>query len=226
MAGAVVCVNLLICIFRKTIALTDVRLLDSKGKMLKIELHITINKLTNNEIESFEKFCHTINAKPILILLSTGANAQQPMISKIITCSNKHELKKEMESIKEQFKSNSYEVTRIKLEVAPWDAKEAKILFEGDTNNYYEWHGKIRIDNEKYAATLITNLGGHISRNVLKRDPNSKFITIRDYGTEEDINCKIDLLKNGLNQNNVEIIKEELEYCIFDSNVSLDNGWI
>jgi len=194
--------------------------------MLKIELHITINKLGNNEIESFEEFCHSINAKPIIILLSTGENAQQPMISKMITCCNKHELEKEVESIKRQFKSNRYEITRIKMEVAPWDSKEAKKLFVVDSDNYYEWHGKIRIDSEKYAASLIHNLGGHISRNVLKSDPNSKFITIRDYGTEEDINYKIDRLKNGLNQNNVEIIKEELEYCIFDSNVSLDKGWI
>lgn len=194
--------------------------------MINIELHITCNTLTNDKIESFEKFCHSIKAKPIIILLSKGENKQQPMISKIITCLNKDDIKREMDFIEKKFVSNGYEVIRVKMEVAPWDVKGVKKIFDNNSENYFEWHGKIRIESEGNSTSIISNYGGHISRNVLKKDPNSKFITIRDYGTEEDIKQKIENLKKGLNQIQVNIIKEELEYCIFDSNVSLDKGWI
>lgn len=194
--------------------------------MINIELHITCNTLTNDKIESFEKFCYSIKAKPIIILLSKGENKQQPMISKIITCENKGDLKNEIDLIENKFIANGYQITRVKMEVAPWDIKKAENIIDDNSENYFEWHGKFRLENENKAALIISNCGGHISKNVLKRDPNSKFITIREYGTEKVIKQKITKLKRELSKINIDIIKEELEYCIFDSNVSLDKGWI
>ena len=194
--------------------------------MIKIELHITCNALTSNQIETFENFCYSIDSKPIVILLSSGENKQQPMISKIISCKDKNDIKKELDFIKSKFKANGYRITRIKMEVAPWDIMEAEQMFNRKKENYFEWHGKINIENEKNATLAISEFGGHISRNVLKKNPNFKLVTIRDYGTEQDIKEKIIKLKKGLDQIGINFIKEELEYCIFDSNVSLDKGWI
>ena len=131
--------------------------------MLNVELHITCNTLNNYEIKSFEEFCHSINAKPIIILLSKGESTQQPMISKIIKCLNRNDLNTEVGYIVKQFESNAYQVTRIKMEVAPWDIEQAKKIVNSDNENYFEWHGKIKVEDEKNAASIITKLGGHIS---------------------------------------------------------------
>lgn len=194
--------------------------------MLDIELHITCHSLSNDKLPAFERFCHSINAKPIVILLSNGENIQQPMISKIVTCLDKNGLEKELNCIKRQFIQNGYGVVRVKMEVAPWDVEKATELFGTNEGNYFEWHGKIKLENEEEARAIILDSGGRISRNVLKKDPHSKFITIRHYGSLVGIKRKIHELKSGLNQNGIGIIKEELEYCIHDSNVALDKDWI
>ena len=116
---------------------------------MNVELHITSNALTNNELGLFEEFCHSIKAKPIIIELSKGENKQQPMISKVIACLNKESLKKEVATLVNNFKSNGYEVKRIKMEVAPWDKINAEKIFGKNSSNYFEWHGKIRIEIEK-----------------------------------------------------------------------------
>lgn len=193
---------------------------------MKIELHITCHSLRLDEIEVFEGFCHSIECKPIVILLAEGEHQQQPMISKLLDCSTKKELKKEVAFIIEKFESNGYKPVRVKMEVPPWERKNAVAMMGKDKGNYFEWHGKINIEAEQKIDSLLAECMGHLSKNVLKKNPLTKFITIRDYTAEQSITRKVNHLKRALLNNNISLIKEELEYCIFDSNISLDKGWI
>lgn len=193
---------------------------------MKIELHITCHALHNDEIEIFEDFCYTINAKPIVILLRQGVCVQQPMISKLLDCSTREELRQEVNFIIKAFRKNDYEIIRVKMEVPPWECENAIRMFRKEEDNYFEWHGKIHLEDEIQIVPLLAKCSGHLSRNILKKNPRAKFITIRDYTTKESIMDKISSLKKGLLKRKISLIKEELEYCVFDSNISLDNGWI
>lgn len=195
--------------------------------MITFELHLTTNFLNLNQIKLFEDFCDTIQAKSIVIQLPKGQFQQQPMISKIIKVPTEKSLLETVQLLKEQFIKNDFEVKRTKIEIPIWEKPKTINFFKNQSCQYYEWHGKVRVDNENSLQHIIQKYDGRLSRNSLKKDIHSKFITLRDYSDSEiniiqNINnLKAELLKNGIN-----LIKEELEFCIFDSNELLDKGWI
>ena len=195
--------------------------------MITFELHLTTNALNLNQIKEFEMFCDTIQAKPIIIQLPEGQFQQQPMISKIIKAPTEKSLLKIVELLKNQFLGNGFEVKRTKIEVPIWEKAQIINFFNNQSCQYYEWHGKIQIEKAKLIQNIIQKYNGKLSRNSLKKDIHSKFITLRDYSDSEiniveNINkLKIELLKNG-----IFLMKEELEFCIFDSNELLDKDWL
>jgi hypothetical protein len=51
--------------------------------------------------------------------------------------------------------------------------------------------------------------------------------TLRDYQIDLDtFNSKIDKFKKILTENNLSFDKVEIEGCVIDSNVDLDNKWL
>lgn len=193
---------------------------------MTIELHLTSSPLPDQAIPAFEEFCTSIQAKPIVIVLPQGQQQQQPMISKVVTCATKVELRKELEDLKQVFKEQGYAITRVKLEVPPWERAAAVEWVEQGEQQYFEWHGKILVEQEEHVGVVVQNYGARLSKNVLKKDPQAKFITLREYGSEEAIQRNIAAVKAQLAALGVVLLKEELEYCIFDSNTTLDKGWI
>lgn len=190
------------------------------------ELHISTKDLLENQIQGFELFCESIEAKPILIELSEGQFYRQPMISKVINCENKEALEREVSLVYEAFNTANFPVVRVKIEVPFWDKKRTENYYSNSEENYFEWHGKIIFSKPKRLAEICKKYEGHLSKNSLKKDPDKKFITLRDYGEEVSIQKRIEGLKKELQKQKIQLIKEELEYCIFDSNVQLDKGWI
>ena len=193
---------------------------------MTIELHLTSSPLASQAISAFEQFCSSIQAKPIVIVLPQGQQQQQPMISKVVNCASKLELKQELKGLQEAFAEQGYSISRVKLEIPPWERKQAQDFVEEGQQPYFEWHGKIQVEQEEQVGALIQKYGGRLSQNVLKRDPKAKFITLREYGTEEAIQQRIAAIKAQLTTLGIVLLKEELEYCIFDSNIAVDKGWI
>lgn len=192
---------------------------------LLFEVHITTQDLQSNEIEGFERFCQDIAAKPILIELSKGDCCRQPMISKVFRCIGE-ELHSEIDQLTAQFKSANYPVHRVKIEV-PLELEEAtKDIFSAQEKTYFEWHGKLSAKNWTPIQEICLKQDAHLSRNALKNSPHTKFITIRDYESAESILSRVASLKQTLEEGKWIFEKEEFEYCIFDSNVSLDKGWM
>ena len=193
---------------------------------IEFEIHITTSDLSEEEVRSFKVFCKSINAKPILIELSKGKQHRQPMISKVVKCNTKSELEKELNWLKNQFEMNDYTITRTKIEIPPWQRANAENYYVGQTEKYYEWHCKVDVDDEELVNNICSIYNGRLSKNRLKNEENRKFITMRESDNETLIGTRIKNLKENLKQNGITIYKEELEYCIYDSNKSLDNGWI
>lgn len=190
------------------------------------ELHLTTHDLREDEILDFERFCEKIEAKPILIELSKGTFYRQPMISKILKCNSENELKAKVKELKNEFLISGFEVIRTKIEVPFWHQKNATDFFKTESKTYFEWHGKVELSNEDLTRKIAGKFGGRLSRNVLKNDASTKFITLREYESGERITSNITELKGELIKNGIRLVKEELEFCIFDSNELLDKGWI
>ena len=195
--------------------------------MITFELHLTTNFLDLNGISRFEKFCEVIQAKPIVIQLPKGQFQQQPMISKVIQVPTEKVLIEKVEFLQKQFIHNRFEIKRTKIEIPIWEKPKTISFFKNQSCQYYEWHGKIKIENEELIQNIINKYDGRLSRNSLKKDIHSKFITLRDYSNSEiNIVNNINKLKAELLKNELILSKEELEFCIFDSNEKLDKGWI
>ncbi len=194
---------------------------------MQIEVHITTNEIQQAAIDSFIDFCKHIDAKPIIIELGAGEVLQHPMISKRIKAADREELNGIIEGLKAEFLAAGYAVARVKLEVYYKHANEAQRLFFPEyKGGYYEWHGKVFSDklDEVHQAARRSNV--HVSQNGLKGIKNRRILTMRTTHTAQAFTNRIDQVKRNFKWAGIEIAGEELEYCIFDSNKSLDKGWI
>lgn len=191
------------------------------------EIHITTNKLNDTEVNQFKEFCASIEAKPILIELAEGITTQQPMISKVFSNVKEGQLTSEIELLETNFLENSYDVVRTKVEVPLDFINRGRKEFPNYKGQYYEWHGKVEFDDIeklKLALRLIQNT--HLSKNALKDQPNRRFVTVRSYSNKRFFLSNVESVKKALVHNKFKLIKDEYEYCVYDSNKTTDSGWM
>ncbi|MBN9298515.1 MAG: hypothetical protein J0I41_16030 [Filimonas sp.] len=192
---------------------------------IPFELHITVDRLKTESIEHFTKLCAQIEAKPLLIQLSQGDSVEQPMISKIILDNNFDNVLKLASSYSSILRKASYNVKRLKIEVPSMNAH----LFENFTTSfrkYYEWHAKVNYDHVSLLLQICDTHKAHLSLNALKNSEATRFITVREFGGKEFFDKRVNDLKEELQSEGWNITKEQAEYCIYDNNEFLDNGWL
>jgi len=191
------------------------------------EIHITTNTLKETEIEQFVKFCSSIEAKPILIELPEGNTMQQPMISKVYTDISEGGLKSKIDLLESKFKEQSYDVVRTKVEVPLDYINRGRREFPNYKGQYYEWHGKVEFEDFNKLQQIIGRFRfAHLSKNALKDESNRRFVTVRTYNNKRLFLSNVESVKKTLSQNKLHLIKDEFEYCIYDSNKSTDSGWM
>ncbi len=189
------------------------------------EVHITVNTLEDKAIPAFESFCESIHAKPIIIELEEGKNRQQPMMSKVYKDISNEEFQQEINLLVDTFKAANYSVTRVKVEVPLKYIDEGEACFPDYKGRYYEWHGKVTYTDLQELKHLASINQAHLSNNSLKGEHNTRFLTVRTYGTKKAFKNTVKRLKQNLKSYKYNFIKEEYEYCAYDSNKSLDKGW-
>lgn len=190
------------------------------------ELHLTTTELDETQLTEFVAFCDTIAAKPILIELPEGIQRQQPMISKIVRCAVADEVHGIIESLQTSFIKAGFPVKRVKVEVPPDHRREAEKAFPDFLGGYYEWHGRVKVADREKLLKLCRMTGAHLSANALKNKPGERLITVRGTANERGFRYRVRELTANLANNNYTLLKEEAEYCVFDSNKSPDKGWI
>lgn len=189
-----------------------------------IEIHITTKKLQQKGIDEFVEFCALIKAKPIIIELEDGKVIQQPMISKIVEVQNIYEV---LDKLKYQFSEHNYPISRVKIEVPTESINDGEKLFPDFKGKYFEWHGKVIFQDLNHLKNSVGKRKNvHLSSNSLKGESNKRFITLRSFGHLDSFKYEVEDLKRSLKFFKYEIIKDEFEYCIYDSNKDLDSGWI
>jgi hypothetical protein len=192
---------------------------------IPFELHLTTANLVESRLDTFLRFCAHVEAKPLLIELSRGNIVRQPMLSKLIKATTLDEALFVANDLSAALQQQGFAVKRLKIEVPAnhWEIfKESSSL----SCRYFEWHGKIPFNEPEQLLQVCEEHNVHLSRNALKNEHVTRFVTLREYGDHQHFQERIDALMTHLIQDGRQLIKQEAEYCLYDNNTYLDQGWL
>jgi hypothetical protein len=198
------------------------------------EVHLTAN-LSPHAITSFAAWCQEHNLKCVHIILARGESADQPMATwrrgatRLATVlAHAHELAADATA-------RGFAITRVKVEADPSNpdvpVTDADIA-DHEAHNYFEHHVKLKRPTTASRELLLSvceRHAAHLSHNALRADGEFevRFVTQRAYAVgRHTALAKLDRLLAELRSLNETILEHEAEYCVFDSNLQLDAGWL
>jgi hypothetical protein len=192
---------------------------------MEYEIHVTVR---SSNIDLFINDCKSINVKPIVI-----ETEKDNFFNNQVMTSSKHcgeNCLEVLDKISSSLTCKGYEIIRKKIEIRPLEVKNDHFI-------YYESHLRLKLDKQfdcqftdvyTNLRKICKELNFHLSKNLFKKSPdfNYQMITYRDYkSTFIDFNQRINDMKDKLLELNINFDKVEIEECIFDSNVNVDNNW-
>lgn len=194
-----------------------------KTDLIKFETHLTFRPTTENNTQGFIEFCSQSGGKALLIELPQGEFPRQLMMSKIFFSNNLENVFSRIRKYTENFQVKGFQVNRVKIEV---DSEFSTHFEKTNKETYFEWHGKIELENIKTISQICSKHNAHMSKNSLKNETSLRYITLREFEEKNKFEIRVKRLVNELVQAEFKIIKEQFEFCVFDSNLKLDNGWL
>ena len=196
------------------------------------EFHLTVERV--KDIEHFKRTCYEINVKPIMIDLMNGDNHVMTSSKNTYLCV---EDAGRAVSAQTKFLENAgYKVIRQKIEVGPEHVLSQSTLLSKHIAKefYFESHiGVIVNDESKADLQKMTDKdpSTHLSRNAFKQiDTQGNYVnmwTTRSYNDNVDeFRTKVKTLTDSLASMSLEYEIPIIEYCIYDSDVRLDDNWL
>ena len=193
---------------------------------MEFEFHVTLDDLNQEEKQSFIRICNEEKVKPVLIELDQGEHIHQPMITGIVHSEVYSDVECVIEGISTKFRNNGFTVMRTKVEIPAKEEHFFKQPMLPQSRPYLEWHGKVQVDDVHRLKQICAGTGGHISRNSLLKDGSIRFVTVREYEQVNHFYKSVAEIHHILQTNQIELIKQQYELCIYDSREELDRGWI
>jgi hypothetical protein len=192
---------------------------------IPFELHITTSPLSAKAIPAFQAFCLKHQAKALLIELDRGDFIEQPMFNKVVYCNQLQEALQTAAALSNEMQANDWPLKRLKIEIPAYLAGNLPLEPSGH-QPYFEWHGKINgaVTSGLREICLVHKV--HLSLNGLKRAEHFRFITLREYGPVTVFQQRVAELKIDLSRSDWSLVKDIFEYCVYDTNVQLDKGWL
>jgi hypothetical protein len=198
----------------------------------EIETHITLAAEDVTLSPEFTQWIESHGLKYVQIVLDRGKTPTQPMFTRQSVGTLRSELNRANELVRE-IESYGYEVNRIKLEVPPWNKDVPETSGHTGFARYFESHVKLLLPAEADTQQLVAALephGARLSRNARRQRPDGqleRFVTQRSYKVGRDsAHSSLLRLLETIRSFNFPILEVEEEYVIYDSNVSLDYGWL
>ena len=194
------------------------------------EFHLTTHPLSAAESEAFADCCRQLGGKAVLIALPHGAHTQQPMLSFVCDEATWAAARQRMVRLADALAVRDFLIVRQKAEI-PADCTTA--FYRAHPQHpvgYFEWHGKIRCDDEQIPAyqALCARHNARLSANTLRGQSGKRFLTLRahaDCSGYQAFQQKITRLIADLPFSGC-LLKQHHEYCVYDSRIVLDAGWI
>lgn len=198
-------------------------------KKYYFEIHLTIR--TDN-IDKFVNDCRLIKVKPIIIdYYRLGEPIMRDLQISHTIYSTEDECYEILNELVFKFNLMKYSVMREKIEVDP-SHPEIIINKSNQINNkYLEAHHLVSTPNckLKYLVEVCSELNVHMSKNpfkIMDNDMQKIMITLRSNKSLKNFNIENDLLCQTLNLKGFIFEEGNIEYALYDNNITHDNEWI
>ena len=193
--------------------------------MYPFEIHLTTGPLTPAELAIFAVVCGQLQAKPLLIELARGACPTQPMLGKVVHAPDLAAALALAAADSAYLRQHGLPTTRTKIET---DARYPQLATPAAGPGfapYFEWHGKVPYQHHATLLALCEQHGAHMSANALRGAAGTRFVTLREFGPAAAFEGRVAALAAAL-QPRWPLLKQEAECCLYDSNQTLDAGWL
>lgn len=198
------------------------------------EVHVTVDCDAQSTIGRFEDACKDLGVKAIHIELPYG-QAPSHLITGSFHKGPLAKIKAEAKDLAGDLSRRHFNVTRIKIEAMIRNSLvpvSDDIARTAGPESYFEFHVKVAVDQNTNVKSLMDQCSGfgvHLSRNASNKMADGivmHFATLRvhDKGRDAAIDYFQSFLSHlrGLGYRLSNILQE---YTVFDTNVSLDDGW-
>lgn len=200
------------------------------------EVHLTVSAPTAPARERFRGWCAGRGHKCVWIVLARGEHTEQPMATWRRGHTNLPVVRAEAEAQAAELTRTGLAVTRVKIEVAPTNSDVPQTdadATEHPSASYFEHHIKLlrRRDQPRDALLAVCGaFGAHLSRNAFRDAPGEReerFVTLRAYALGAiSADRTFRALLAALREAGEQVLEAESEYCVHDSAVALDAGWL
>ncbi|ELP65008.1 hypothetical protein ACKI1I_40900 [Streptomyces turgidiscabies] len=201
------------------------------------ETHITVRCGTSAETERLGRWASAAGLKLTHIVLARGRMPAQPMLTLSGSPSFADESAR-ARKVAALLRADGFEPVRVKIESSPWapEVPSEPCLDE----RYFEHHVKLRLtmdaDLETLAARVVPH-GAHLSWNARRVARSGRrterFVTQRCRGVDAaGAGRALERLLAELRGSTaavlpgLEVIGVEREFVLYDSDLSVDDGWI
>lgn len=202
------------------------------------EVHVTTSAGDPAAADGFAVWCGGRGLKCVRIVLARGTTADQPMATWRRAATTLSAVRAEAETVAADAVAAGFAVARVKIEADPHNA-EVPIAdadaADHDPGNYFEHHVKLRRERVEPARppdallSVCDRHAAHLSRNAF-RDGGTfeeRFVTLRGYGIgRATAAARFARLVADLRAVGETVAESESEYCVFDTNLRLDAGWL
>ncbi len=195
------------------------RMSEKIGPMSEYETHVTVRCADAAELARLDAWAGARNLKVTHILLARGRMVSQPMLT--LRDRTGHE------RLVPRLRAAGFDPVRVKVETVPWTTDRP-----GPGGGYFEHHLKLLLPagyDRAALEALVTPYAAHLSwnaRRVLDGGRHERFVTQRWRGTAAGAAAACDALAAALRLGGYEIRSEEREFVLYDSDLSVDDGWI
>ncbi|MFF9403416.1 hypothetical protein [Streptomyces sp. NPDC014744] len=198
------------------------------------ETHLTV-RLNDEEEPSLARWAECNGLKYSRIVLDRGKTPDQPMLT--ISGRGTLALQRAVAGRHvEQLRCEGFEVTRVKIEAAPWNQDVPRTAWEAvqlPPQCYFEHHVKLVLaDVGQVAAvrSLCELQAAHVSRNArrpLSGGRHERFVTQRcRLVGRPAARARLDALLVSLADAGFVAAEVEEEFVVHDDNLVMDAGWI
>nr|WSX51970.1 hypothetical protein OG409_25415 [Streptomyces sp. NBC_00974] len=183
------------------------------------ETHVTVRCRDPEELARLETWSLEQELKVTHIVLARGRMTSQPMLT--LPDRTGHE------ALVPRLRAAGFDPVRVKVETVPWTTDRP-----GPGGGYFEHHLKLRLpaDYDRAALeALVAPHAAHVSWNARRALPGGRqerFVTQRCRGAARRATARCDALVAALAGAGYEVLSEEREFVLYDSDLSVDDGWI
>lgn len=194
----------------------------------RYETHVTVRCDSAAESGRLSRWAAAAGLKLTHIVLARGRMPSQPMLTLTGSPSYADESAR-ADEVTARLRADGFEPVRVKIESTPWAPEVPREPCGGE--RYFEHHVKLLLaagsDLGALAARVVPH-GAHLSWNARRAHGggwHERFVTQRCRGVDaEGAGRALERLLRELD--GLEVVDVEREFVLFDSDVSVDDGWL